>query len=136
MTTDEVLGFMSGNHRAVLATTRSDGQPQLSPVVCGVDADGKVVISTRQTAMKTQNLRRRPRAWLCVLSEAFFGNWVQVEGDVEIVELPDAMAGLEDYYRQLSGEHPDWAEYRASMEREQRVLLRITVDRSGPTRSG
>src|SRR5882724_8357023 len=118
MTIDEALAFISENHHAVLATTRADGQPQLSPVACGVDADNKVVVRTRRTAMKTHNLRRAPRAWLCVLNEGFFGNWVQLEGNVEIVELPEAMPGLEDYYRRTGGEHPDWDDYRAAMERE------------------
>ena len=136
MDVDEALRFVAGNHRVVLATLRSDGQPQLSPVVAVVDGEGRVVISTRRTALKTKNLRRHPRAWLCVLNEGFFGSWAQLEGPVEIVELPEAMAGLEDYYRRATGEHPDWDDYRAAMEREQRVLLRISVDRAGPHRSG
>jgi PPOX class probable F420-dependent enzyme len=93
-------------------------------------------VSTRLTAVKTKNLRRRPRAALVVMSDAFFGNWVQVEGPVEIVALPEAMEGLIAYYRQLSGEHPDWEDYRAAMEREQRVLLRLTIERAGPDVSG
>jgi PPOX class probable F420-dependent enzyme len=105
-------------------------------VAAGVDGDGTVVVSTRETAVKTKNLRRRPRASLAVLSDGFFGEWVQVEGPVEIVSLPEAMDGLVDYYRQLSGEHPDWNEYRAAMESERRVLLRLTVERAGPTVSG
>ena len=132
----EALDFIRSNHRAVLATTRSDGSPQLSPVTAAVDAEDRVVVSTRETAMKVHNLRRRPRAWLCVLTERFFGSWAQVEGDVEIVPLPEAMEGLVDYYRLVAGEHPDWDEYRRAMQNERRVLLRITVDRAGPTRSG
>jgi PPOX class probable F420-dependent enzyme len=130
------LEFIRHHHRGVLATTRADGEPQLSPVAAGVDGDGTVVVSTRETAVKTKNLRRRPRASLAVLSDGFFGEWVQVEGPVEIVSLPEAMDGLVDYYRQLSGEHPDWNEYRAAMESERRVLLRLTVERAGPTVSG
>jgi PPOX class probable F420-dependent enzyme len=130
------LEFIRHHHRAVLATTRADGEPQLSPVAAAVDGDGTVVVSTRETAVKTKNLRRRPRASLAVLSDGFFGDWVQVEGPVEIVSLPEAMDGLVDYYRQLSGEHPDWNEYRAAMESERRVLLRLTVERAGPTVSG
>jgi PPOX class probable F420-dependent enzyme len=131
----EALEFISHNHRAVLATTRADGEPQLSPVAAGVSR-GVVVVSTRETAMKTRNVRRRPRASLVVFTDAFFGDWVQVEGPVEVVSLPEAMDGLVDYYRQVSGEHPDWDDYRAAMERERRVLLRITVERAGPDRSG
>jgi PPOX class probable F420-dependent enzyme len=136
MDRDAAREFIRQNHHAVLATTRADGEPQLSPVAAGVDDEGAVVVSTRRTAVKTKNLRRRPRAALVVMSDAFFGNWVQVEGPVEIVALPEAMEGLIAYYRQLSGEHPDWEDYRAAMEREQRVLLRLTIERAGPDVSG
>ena len=136
MDRDAAREFIRHNHHAVLATTRSDGEPQLSPVAVGVDEDGAVVVSTRQTAVKATNLRRRPRASVVVMNDRFFGDWVQVEGPVEIVPLPEAMDGLIAYYRQLSGEHPDWDDYRAAMEREQRVLLRLTIERAGPDVSG
>src|ERR671916_682049 len=95
-----------------------------------------LVTRRRETAMKVRNLERDPAAVLCVLSEGFFGPWIQVEGQVEVVRLPEAMDGLVDYYRRLSGEHPDWDDYRAAMERERRVLLRLTVTAAGPDRSG
>jgi PPOX class probable F420-dependent enzyme len=136
MDREAALEFIRHHHHAVLATVRSDGEPQLSPVAAGVDDDGFVVVSTRETAVKTKNLSRRPRASLVALSDGFFGEWTQVEGPVEIVHLPDAMEGLVSYYRQLSGEHPDWDEYRAAMESEGRVLLRLSVERAGPTVSG
>ena len=119
-----------------MLTYRSDRSPQMSPVACNVDADGRIVVSTRETAMKTAHLRRDPHVALCVLSDGFFGEWVQVEGTAEIVHLPEAMEGLVDYYRRVAGEHPDWDDYRAAMERERRVLVRVTVTRSGPNRSG
>ena len=128
--------FLRGHHRAVLATSRSDGRPQLSPVACAVDDEGRVLISTRETALKTKNLRRRPYASLCVFTNAFFGEWVQVEGDVEIISLPDAMDLLVEYYRRASGEHPDWDDYRAAMVKERRVIVRITITRAGPDVSG
>ena len=93
-------------------------------------------MSTRETAMKVKHLQRDPHVAICVISAGFFGEWVQVEGDAEIVHLPEAMDGLIDYYRNISGEHPDWDDYRAAMERERRVLLRITVSRAGPNRQG
>lgn len=108
----------------------------MSPVAVAVDEESRVVISTRETAMKTRNLRRNPRAGVCSISERFFGAWYSVEGNVEILSLPEALEPLVDYYRRVSGEHPDWDEYREAMVREQRVLVRITVDRSGPTQSG
>ncbi len=129
------LDFIASNHRAVLATTRADSNPQLSLVAVAVD-ENTVVVSTRETAIKTKNLRRRPWASLIVFTDNFYGNSVQVEGPVEVVSLPDAMGALVAYYRQISGEHPDWDEYRAAMVHDQRVVLRITVTRAGPDHAG
>jgi PPOX class probable F420-dependent enzyme len=128
--------FLSRNPRAVLATTRADGRPQLSPIVAAVDDEGRVLISTRETAVKAKNLARDPRASLCVLTERFFGEWVQAEGSAELIHLPEAMPILEDYYRRISGEHPDWDDYRAAMRQERRLIVQITLDRAGPDVSG
>jgi PPOX class probable F420-dependent enzyme len=136
MDTGRAADFLRAHHRAVLATSRSDGRPQLSPVTCTVDDENRVLISTRETALKTRNLRRRPQASLCVFTDNFFGEWVQVEGDVEIIPLPDAMDLLVEYYRRISGEHPDWDDYRAAMVRDQRVIVRLTITRAGPDASG
>ena len=136
METAAATEFFRGHHRAVIATERADGRPALTPVAAAVDAEGKVVVSTRQGAMKVTHLRRVPYASILALNDGFFGDWAQVEGPVEIVELPDAMDGLVAYYRLVAGEHPDWEDYRAAMERERRVLLRLTVERAGPTRAG
>jgi PPOX class probable F420-dependent enzyme len=133
---DLARDFLRTNHRAVLATFRVDGRPQLSPVTATVDADGRAIISSREPAVKVRNLRRNPQASLCVFTERFFGQWVQVDGTAEIVPLPDAMELLVDYYRRTSGEHPDWADYRAAMERDRRVLIRVTITRAGPDISG
>ncbi|HUA43540.1 MAG TPA: PPOX class F420-dependent oxidoreductase [Streptosporangiaceae bacterium] len=128
--------FLSTHPRAILATTRSDGRPQLSPVVAAVDDDGRVLISTRETAVKARNLARDPRASLCVINNGFFGEWIQAEGNAELIHLPAAMPILEDYYRRISGEHPDWEDYRESMRRDKRLIVRITIDRAGPDVSG
>ena len=136
MDIDEARAFMREHHRSVLHTSRDDGSPQLSPVMHAVDDEGRVVVSSRETAMKVRNLRRRPRATLLALSDGFFGPWAQVSGPVEIVSMPEALDGLKDYYRRVSGEHPDWQEYEEAMAREQRVLIRVTVDQAGPRRSG
>lgn len=136
MDLDAAREFVRRNHHAVLATARRDGGPQLSPVVAGVDDTGRIVVSSRETAYKVRNLRRDPRAWLCVFSEAFFGPWVQVEGEARIVSLPEAMESLVAYYRGLAGEHPDWDDYRAAMRREQRCLIRVDLTRAGPDRAG
>jgi PPOX class probable F420-dependent enzyme len=136
MDVDAALEFIASQHHAVLATLKADGAPQLSPVTVGIDDGGRVVISTRQGAYKVRNIRRDPRVWLCALPDQFFGTWLQLEGTAEILELPAAMECLVDYYRRISGEHPDWDDYRAAMERDERVLLRITVTKAGPTVSG
>jgi PPOX class probable F420-dependent enzyme len=136
MQPDEARDFLRANHRAVLATARADGRPQLSPVTCGLDEAGRVIISTRETAVKTRNLRRNPLASLCVFTDAFFGPWVQVEGEAEIISLPEAMKLLVGYYRVVSGEHPDWEDYRAAMIRDRRCVVRIEITRAGPDISG
>lgn len=136
MDLESARDFCRTHHRAVLATIRRDGLPQMSPVTVGVDADGDIVISTRQTAMKTRNLRRDPRASITVMTDRFFGEWAQIEGTAEIIELPDAMEALVEYYRSISGEHPDWDDYRRAMERDRRVIVKIKPHRAGPTVSG
>jgi PPOX class probable F420-dependent enzyme len=136
MDLEEARAYVRANHHAVLATMRRDGTPQMSPVACAVDDAGRVVVSSRETAVKTKNVRRHPQAWLCVFPDSFFGGFVQVEGAVEVVSLPEAMDGLVDYYRAVGGEHPDWDEYRAAMEREQRVLIRLDLTRAGPDVAG
>jgi PPOX class probable F420-dependent enzyme len=133
---DEALEFIRSNRRGALSTTRRDGRPALTPVVAAVDEEGRVVISTRETALKAANLRRDPWATYLAMSDAFFGQWAQIEGPAEIVSLPEAMELLVDYYRRANGEHKDWDEYRAAMERERRVLIRITVERAGPNLRG
>src|SRR3954454_23005117 len=136
MELDEARDYLRQNHRAILATMRRDGTPQMSPVACAVEGDGRVVVSSRKTAIKTKNVRRDPRAWLCVFPDTFFGGFVQVEGSVTVVSLPAAMDGLVDYYRTIAGEHPDWDDYRAAMEKEQRVLIRLDLTGAGPDVAG
>jgi PPOX class probable F420-dependent enzyme len=136
MNVDEARAFLREHRRGVLSTFRGDGMPQLSPVLVGLDADGRATVSTREPAYKVRNLRRDPRATLCVFTDGFFGPWVQIEGTASIVSLPDAMELLVDYYRNVAGEHPDWDDYRAAMERERRCLIQIRIDRAGPSVSG
>jgi PPOX class probable F420-dependent enzyme len=137
MDIEEARDYLRTHHRAVLATMRRDGTPQMSPVTCAVDEEGAVIVSSRETAVKTKNVRRDPRAWLCAFPDSFYGDrFVQVEGAVSIVSLPEAMEGLVGYYRAVSGEHPDWDDYRAAMEREQRVLIKLEPTRAGPDISG
>ena len=136
MKVEDALAFVRENHDAILLTYRRDGAPQLSPITCNVDPSDRIVVSTRETALKTKNMRRDPRVSLCVITHGFFGSWIQVDGIAEIVPLPDAMELLVDYYRSLRGEHPDWDDYRAAMVRDRRVMVRITPERAGPDRAG
>jgi PPOX class probable F420-dependent enzyme len=136
MELDEARDFLREHHRGVLANHRSGGGLQQTPVIAVVDAEGRAVISSRETAYKTRNLRRDPWAQLCAFTDKFFGPWVVVEGTVEVVSLPEAMEPLIDYYKRFPGENPDWDEYRARMEQERRVLLRLTIESAGPDRWG
>jgi len=127
--------FVRRHHRAVLATRTPDGIQQ-SPVLVAVDDAGRFIVSSRETAHKTKNLRRDPWVQFCVFTDKFFGSWRYVEGEAEILSLPDAMELLVDYYRRTVGEHDDWDDYREAMRREKRVLIRITARRAGPDRHG
>ena len=136
MEAEDARSFARANHRAVLVTRKKDGSPQTSPVTVGVDDEGRIEISSRETAYKVKNLRRDPRATLTLLNDRFYGEWMQVDGTADIQSLPDALEPLVEYYRRISGEHPDWDEYRRVMQEEQRLLIRITIEHVGPTRSG
>lgn len=136
MDLDQARTYVREHSHAVLCNLRKDGTPQLSPVAATVDEQGRVVVSSRETAYKVRNLRREPRAWLCVFPDGFYGDWVQVEGDVEVLSLPDAMEPLVDYYRRVAGGHPDWDEYRVAMQSEQRCLIRVDLTKAGPDRAG
>ena len=133
---DELLEFVRPRHHLLLATTRADGRPQLSPVTGGVDAAGRIVISSYPGRAKTTNAERDPRVSVCVLSDDFGGAWVQVDGDAEVLHMPEAADGLVDYYRCIAGEHPDWDEYREAMRIQDKSLIRITPTRWGPIATG
>ena len=131
-----LLDFLRPRHRGLLVTRRADGGPQLSPVTCGVDGEGRVVVSTYPGRAKAGNARRDPRVSMCVLSDDWDGPWVQVDGTAEVLDMPAALDGLVDYYRCIAGEHPDWDDYRAAMARQDKSLIRITIERWGPVATG
>ncbi|MGW4293542.1 PPOX class F420-dependent oxidoreductase [Micromonospora chersina] len=133
---DALIDFLRPRHRLVLMTTRADGRPQSSPVSCGVDAEGRLVISTYPERAKVTNIRRDPRVSACVLSDDWNGPWVQVDGTAEVLDLPEALEPLVDYFRSISGEHPDWDEYRAAMVKQGKSLIRVTIDSWGPIATG
>ncbi|GAA2112678.1 TIGR03618 family F420-dependent PPOX class oxidoreductase [Microlunatus panaciterrae] len=133
---DELLDFIRPRHQMLVATTRSDGRPQMSPVSGGVDDQGRIVISSYPDRAKVRNAARDPRASVLVLSDDFGGAWVQVDGDAEVLNMPEAEDGLVDYFRCIAGEHPDWDEYRAAMRLQNKSLIRITPTRWGPIATG
>ncbi|MBN6035431.1 PPOX class F420-dependent oxidoreductase [Amycolatopsis sp. 195334CR] len=132
----ELLDFLRPRHQGILTTRRADGSPQLSPVTCGVDEEGRIVIATYPQRAKVRNLRRDRRASMCVLSDEWNGAWVQVDGPAEVIDLPEAVEPLVDYFRAISGEHPDWDEYREAMRQQGKSLIRITPERWGPIATG
>jgi PPOX class probable F420-dependent enzyme len=133
---DDLLEFLRPRHRVVLMTTRADGRPQSSPVSAGVDGQGRLVISTYPERAKVTNIRRDPRVSACVLSDDWDGPWVHLDGTAEVLDLPDALEPLVEYFRSISGEHPDWDDYRAAMVRQGKSLIRVTIDAWGPIATG
>jgi len=136
VTFDELVEFLRSRRNGVLVTSREDGCPQLSPVTYGVDDAGRVLVSTYPERAKAVNLRRRPRASFISLGEEFNDAWVQVDGTAEVLDLPDSVEPLVDYYRAAAGEHPDWDEYRAAMVTQGKSLIRLTIERWGPVATG
>ncbi len=132
----ELLDFIRDRHTMVLTTFRADGSLQSSPVSGGLDAAGRIVIASYPQRAKSRNIARRPTASVMVLSDEFNGPYVQVDGDAEVIGLPDAVEPLVDYYRAIAGEHPDWAEYRQAMIDQGKCLIRITPRRWGPVATG
>jgi PPOX class probable F420-dependent enzyme len=133
---DGLLAFIRPRHRMVLVTHRRDGSPQLSPVTGGVDGEGRIVISTYAERAKATNARRDPTASVMVLSDEWNDAWVQVDGTAEVLDIPDAVEPLVEYFRVIAGEHDDWDEYRQAMVRQGKALLRITPERWGPVATG
>ncbi|MFJ1653774.1 PPOX class F420-dependent oxidoreductase [Streptomyces sp. NPDC088337] len=133
---DELLDFVRPRHRALLLTRRSDGSPQASPLTCGVDDSGRIVVSTYPERAKTRNAKRDERVGIVVLSDEWNGPWVQIDGTAEVIDAPDCVEPLVEYYRNIAGEHPDWDEYREAMVRQDKSIIRITPRRWGPVATG
>ena len=131
-----LLDFVRPRHRMVVITARRDGRPQASPVTGGVDDQGRIVISTYADRAKAGNARRDPQVSVLVLSDEYDDAWVQVDGVCEVIDPPDAVEPLVDYYRCIAGEHPDWDEYRQAMRDQGKSLIRITPERWSPIATG
>ncbi|MFJ8823719.1 PPOX class F420-dependent oxidoreductase [Streptomyces sp. NPDC102467] len=133
---DELLDFVRPRHRALLITARADGSPQASPLTCGVDDAGRIVVSTYPERAKTRNAKRNARVSVLVLSDEWNGPWVQIDGTAEVLDSPDSVEPLVEYFRNISGEHPDWDEYRAAMLKQGKSIIRVTPDKWGPIATG
>ncbi|MDA3630505.1 PPOX class F420-dependent oxidoreductase [Saccharopolyspora sp. WRP15-2] len=131
-----LLDFVRPRHRAILLTTRADGRPQGSPLTCGVDDAGRLVMSTYPERAKTRNAKRDPRVSVIVLSDEWNGAWVQIDGTAEVIDAPDSVKPLVEYFRNISGEHPDWDEYREAMRKQGKSLIRVTPERWSPIATG
>ncbi|MCL2534123.1 MAG: PPOX class F420-dependent oxidoreductase [Nocardiaceae bacterium] len=136
VTREELLDFIRPRHRSVLITHKRSGGLQISPVTSGLDAEGRIVVSTYPQRAKAVNLRRDPQVSVCVLSDEFNGAYVQVDGTAEVIDMPDALEPLVEYFRCISGEHPDWDEYREAMRKQDKSLVRITIESWGPIATG
>lgn len=133
---DEMLAFVRPRSHALLSTVKRDGTPQMSPVAGGVDAQGRLLIASYPERAKVHNIRRNPAVSVCVLSDDFNGAWMQIDGRAEIIDLPDAVDVLVDYFRSISGEHPDWDEYRQAMVDQGKCAIAVTITRWGPIATG
>jgi PPOX class probable F420-dependent enzyme len=132
----ELLDFVRPRHRMVLSTFRADGSLQSSPVTGGVDQQGRLVIASYPQRAKSANIRRTPEASVVVLSDEFNGPYVQIDGDAEVIDVPEAIELLVGYYRAIAGEHPDWDEYRGAMLTQRKCVIRVTPHRWGPVATG
>jgi PPOX class probable F420-dependent enzyme len=132
----ELLDFIRPRHKMVLTTFRADASLQSSPVTGGIDGQGRVVIASYPQRAKSVNIRRNPRASVVVLSDEFNGAYVQLDGDAEVIDVPEAVELLVDYYRVIAGEHPDWQDYRRAMLDQGKCLIRVTPRRWGPVATG
>ncbi|MCX5235585.1 PPOX class F420-dependent oxidoreductase [Streptomyces prunicolor] len=133
---DELLDFVRPRHRAILLTRRADGSPQASPLTCGVDDSGRIVVSTYPERAKTRNAKRDSRVSVIILSDEWNGPWVQVDGTAEVIDSPESVEPLVEYFRNISGEHPDWDEYRAAMVKQGKSIVRVTPEKWGPVATG
>ncbi|KUL26658.1 PPOX class F420-dependent oxidoreductase [Streptomyces regalis] len=133
---EELLDFVRPRHRALLLTRRADGSPQASPLTCGVDDSGRIVVSTYPERAKTRNAKRDPRVSVLVLSDDWNGPWVQIDGSAEVIDSPESVEPLVEYFRNISGEHPDWDEYRQAMVKQGKSIIRVTPEKWGPVATG
>ena len=125
--------FIKDNHRACIAVRQKDGWPQMTLVTPGIDAAGRIILTSRGTTYKVKHLRRDPKVSMLIFGEQFSGSkFVQIHGSAEVVDLPHAMDGLIDWYKTVRGEHKNWEDYKQQVTDEKRVLIRINIEKVGP----
>ena len=125
--------FLQQNHRACIAVRQKDGWPQMTFVSPGIDPQGRVIITSRGTTYKIKHLRREPRVSMLIFGEQYSGSkFVQIHGTAEIIEQPAAMDMLIYWYKQVRGEHTNWAAAPTRMGDEKRVIIRVSIEKVGP----
>jgi PPOX class probable F420-dependent enzyme len=128
--------FITGKRQWILSTTRGDGRPQLSMVTGGLSADGHLLVSTYPSRVKAKNARRDPLVSVLVMGDQFNAEWVQIDGTASVGDVPDAVEDFVEYFRCISGEHPDWDDYRKAMIDQGKSIIKITPTRWGPVSKG
>ncbi|WP_186627759.1 PPOX class F420-dependent oxidoreductase [Rhodococcus sp. BP22] len=132
----EILDFVAPRHHLTLITGKRDGGVQVSPVTAGLDSEGRIVIATYPERAKVHNIRRNPSVTALIHSDEWNDAYVQIDGTAEIIDLPDSVEPLVEYFRSVAGEHSDWDEYREAMRKQGKSLIRITIESWGPIAEG
>ena len=135
---DGLIGFVTGKNRWILSTTRSDGRPQMSLVTGTVTPAGDLLVSTYPSRVKTRNAKRNPQVSVAVMGDEFNGEWVQIDGEAAVADMPatEAADGLVEYFQCIKGDHPDWDEYRQAMADQGKSIIRISPTRWSPVSKG
>ena len=131
-----LVEFVTGKNRWVLSTTRSDGRPQMSLVTGTITPEGDLLISSYPQRVKTRNAKRNPLVSVAVMGDEFNGAWVQIDGEAEVLDMPEAADGLVEYFRCIRGDHPDWDEYRQAMADQGKSVIRVRPTRWSPVSTG
>lgn len=129
----EAQEFLKDNHHGVLVARKKDGSLQMTLVSPVIGRAGKVVITARDTTFKVKNIRRNPQVSLLVYGDKFNGsNYIQIDGQAEVIPHPEAMEIVLDWHRQIRGEPSNWEEVRRKTLAEGRIAILVTINKVGP----
>ena len=131
-----MIDFVKERTKWVLVTTRADGSPQMSLVTGGITDEGDLMVSSYPGRAKVKNVRRDSRVSVLVMGDEFNAQWVQIDGEAQVADMPTAADELVEYFRSIKGEHPDWDEYRQAMADQGKSAIRIRPTRWGPISKG